>query len=53
MGVPMAMRLRRVESAQRRLLGALKVLAKLRATVPQGLAPLNVLRLYDLEVQGA
>lgn len=41
-----ALRLRRAESAQRRLLGAVKTLATLRAHVPQGLVPHNPLRIY-------
>src|SRR5262249_40372227 len=44
-----AMRLRRSESAQKRYLAALKTLARLRANVPQGLAPLNPLRLRSGE----
>jgi hypothetical protein len=42
-------RLRAVESAQRRHLTAIKVLAKLRATVPQGFAPLNLVRLFSAD----
>jgi hypothetical protein len=41
-----ALRLKRCESAQRRLLAALRMLALLRGTVPQGMAPLNPLRLH-------
>jgi hypothetical protein len=44
-----AMRLRRLESAQRNHLAAMRVLAKLRATVPQGLAPLNLVRLFSAD----
>ncbi len=44
-----AIRLRRSESAQRRYLSALKTLARLRATVPEGMAPLNSLRLHPGE----
>jgi hypothetical protein len=45
----LAMRLRRLESAQRNHLGAMRVLAKLRATVPQGLAPLSSVRLFTAD----
>jgi hypothetical protein len=48
-----AMRLRRAESAQRRYLSTLKTLARLRATVPQGLAPLKPLRLHTGDRQQA
>jgi hypothetical protein len=41
-----AMRLRRCESAQRRYLGALRMLTLIRATVPQGLVPVHPLRLH-------
>jgi hypothetical protein len=40
------LRFRRVESAQRRYLGAVKLLTLLRAKVPQGLAPLNSVRIF-------
>src|SRR5262245_10272476 len=39
-------RLRRSEAAQRKYLAALKSLATLRVLLPEGLAPLNGLRLY-------
>jgi hypothetical protein len=42
-----AFRLRRVESAQRRFLTAVKVLTKLRALVPEGLAPRSALHIYS------
>jgi hypothetical protein len=48
-----ALRLRRAESAQRRYLATLKTLARLRATVPQGMAPLKPLRLHTGEQQQA
>ena len=48
-----AMRLRRSESAQKRYLAALKTLARLRANVPQGMAPISALRLHDGERQQA
>jgi hypothetical protein len=48
-----AMRLRRAESAQRGYLATLKTLARLRATVPQGMAPLKPLRLHTGEQQQA
>jgi hypothetical protein len=41
-----AIRFRRAESAQRRFLSAVKTLTNLRALVPEGLAPLNPLRLH-------
>jgi hypothetical protein len=46
-------RTKRCESAQRNYLAALKTLARLRATVPQGLAPLNPLRLFAGDRQQA
>jgi hypothetical protein len=42
-----AFRLRRAESAQKRLLRAIKMLASLRALAPTGLAPLAPLRLHE------
>ena len=42
-----ALRLRRAESAQRRYLASLKMLATLRARLPLGLAPGGGPRLYD------
>jgi hypothetical protein len=47
------MRLRRSESAQRRYLAALKTLARLRANVLQGMAPVSALRLHNGERQQA
>lgn len=44
-----AFRVRRADSAQRRYLASLKTLATLRALVPEGLAPLNSLRVYPEE----
>ena len=41
-----AFRLRRVESAQRRYAGATRLLATLRARLPEGLAPINSLGLF-------
>jgi hypothetical protein len=41
-----AIRLKRCESAQRRYLGALRMLALLRATLPRGLVPVSSVRLY-------
>ncbi|HKB39453.1 MAG TPA: hypothetical protein VKD72_23655 [Gemmataceae bacterium] len=46
-----AIRLKRCESTQRRYLGALRMLALLRATLPQGLIPVNSLRLHGGEQQ--
>jgi hypothetical protein len=40
-------RLRRGEVAQRKFLAAMKTLATLRAVVPEGLAPLNGVRVHD------
>jgi hypothetical protein len=48
-----AFRLRRAESAQRRLLSAIRTLATLRALAPAGLAPLNHLQLFTGERQRA
>jgi hypothetical protein len=48
-----AIRLRRAESSQKRYLAALKTLARLRATVPQGLAPLHPLQLRTGDRQHA
>jgi hypothetical protein len=48
-----SVRLRRAESAQRRYLGTLKTLARLRATVPQGMVPLKPLRLHAGDRQQA
>jgi hypothetical protein len=42
-----AMRLKRVESAQRRLLAAARALATLRALLPSGLAPISAPRLHE------
>ena len=42
-----ALGLRRAESTQRRYTAALKLLALLRAKLPQGLAPVNTLTLYE------
>lgn len=42
-------RLKRAESAQRKFLSAMKMLTTLRAAVPEGLAPINCLRLYTEE----
>jgi hypothetical protein len=47
-----AIRLKRCESAQRRYLSALRMLALLRATVPQGLIPVNSSRLYADQQEG-
>jgi hypothetical protein len=41
------LRLRRAESTQRRYASALKLLVLLRAKLPQGLAPVNTLALYE------
>jgi hypothetical protein len=41
--------MKRCESAQRRYLGALRALAYTRAALPQGLVPVNPLRLYGGE----
>jgi hypothetical protein len=42
-----AFRLKRAESAQRRLQGAVKTLATLRALLPEGLVPANHLQLHE------
>jgi hypothetical protein len=42
-------RIRRSESAQRKFLLAMKMLTTLRAVVPEGLAPINSLRLHTEE----
>jgi hypothetical protein len=42
-----ALRLRRADSAQRRYLGAMKLLTQLRALMPAGLAPLDAPKLHD------
>ena len=47
-----AIRLRRAESALRRYLATLKALARLRATLGQGLMPVNSLWLHGGERQG-
>jgi hypothetical protein len=44
-------RLRRCESAQRRYLGALRMLTLVRGTVPQGLVPPQALRLFNSQRQ--
>jgi hypothetical protein len=44
-----ALRLKRAESAQRRYLAALRTLTHLRAKLPEGLSPLNSLRLFTGE----
>jgi hypothetical protein len=46
-------RLKRSESVQRRYLSSLKLLANLRALLPQGLAPEGTLRLFDPERESA
>src|SRR5262245_39638494 len=46
-------KVKRIESAQRRYFAALKLLSLLRARMPQGLAPLNGLRLYRNKVKQA
>jgi hypothetical protein len=42
-----AFRLKRAESTQRRYLASLKLLANLRALLPQGLEPEGTLRIFD------
>ena len=42
-------RLRRAESAQKRYLAAIKTLTTVRALVPRGLLPANLLKLHDPE----
>jgi hypothetical protein len=44
-----AFRLRRADSAQRRFLSSIKTLATLRALAPEGMVPLNPLRIYPEE----
>jgi hypothetical protein len=48
-----ALRGRRVESAQKRYLSAVRMLTQLRATMPQGLTPLNSMRVHDAKRQRA
>jgi hypothetical protein len=45
----LVVRMKRCESTQRRYLGALRALAHIRAALPQGLVPVNQLRLYGGE----